>query len=393
MLSGASLATLMLLGACSKPAEKTEEIRPVRAITLASEQFDVLAEFSGEVRPRVESRLAFRVGGKIVARKVDPGTLVKKGQVLLQLDAQDLQLVRVQANAGMKAAESNRDLAAAEFKRYQDLREKNFVSQAVLDAKATASKAAQSSFEQAEAAYRAQSNQADYTTLVADVDGVVTSVDAEAGQVVAAGTPVVRVARLGEKEILIGIPENKVAALRKVADVRVRLWSNPDAVIAGTLREVAPIADPATRTYLARVAIPGADDEVGLGMTAYVSFIAKTPNATMKVPLTALVRDKAATAVWIIENGAVRLVPVQVAGPSGNDLLLSGGVTAGQTIVTAGANLLKQGQKVTVLGEDVVAKVAPAALPAILPKEGAKAAAGKVPDSAAVAVPAAGGAK
>ena len=356
-----SLAAVLLLGACSKPVEKTEEIRPVRAIKLASEQFDVLAEFSGEVRPRVESRLGFRVAGKIVSRKVDPGTIVKQGQVLLQLDPQDLQLAQVQASAGMKAAESNRDLAAAEFKRYFDLREKNFVSQAVLDAKLTANKAAQASFEQAEAAYRNQANQSNYTTLVSDVDGVVTSVDAEAGQVVTAGTPVVRVARLGEKEIIIGIPENKVAALRKVSDVRVRMWSTPNDSIVGTIREIAPIADPVTRTYMAKIAIPTATDAVGLGMTAYVSFVAKTPNAMIKVPLTALVRDKDSSAVWIIENGAVKLVPVQVAGPSGNDLLLASGVVAGQTVVTAGASLLKPGQKVSVLGDDIVAKVAPVA--------------------------------
>ncbi len=361
ILSVASIALLLLLGACSKPVEKTEEIHPVRALKLATEQFDVLAEFSGEVRPRVESRLGFRVGGKIVARKVDPGMIVKQGQVLLQLDPQDLQLAQVQANAGMKAAESNRDLAAAELKRYLDLREKNFVSQAVLDAKASANKAAQASFEQAEAAYRNQANQANYTTLVSDVDGIVTSVDAEAGQVVAAGAPVVRVARLGEKEILIGIPENKVAALRKVSDVRVRLWATPNASIVGAIREIAPIADPVTRTYTAKIAIPTATEEVGLGMTAYVSFIVKTPNASIKVPLTALVRDKDNNAVWVIENGAVRLVPVQVTGPSGNDVLLSSGVVAGQTIVTAGANLLKPGQKVTVLGDDVVANTVPAA--------------------------------
>ncbi len=363
-----SVAAVLLLGACSKPVEKTEEIRPVRAIKLASEQFDVLAEFSGEVRPRVESRLGFRVGGKIVARKVDPGTIVKQGQVLLQLDPQDLQLAQVQASAGMKAAESNRDLAAAEFKRYLDLREKNFVSQAVLDAKLTANKAAQASFEQAEAAYRNQANQSNYTTLVSDVDGIVTSVDAEAGQVVTAGTPVVRVARLGEKEIIIGIPENKVAALRKVSDVRVRLWATPNDSIAGTIREIAPIADPVTRTYMAKIAIPTATDAVGLGMTAYVSFVAKTPNAMIKVPLTALVRDKANSAVWIIENGAVKLVPVKVAGPSGNELLLASGVSAGQTVVTAGASLLKPGQKVTVLGDDIVTNVAPVSATASAPK-------------------------
>lgn len=346
----------ILLAGCSKPVEKAEDVRPVRAVRLAADNIDVVAEFPGDVRARVESRLGFRVGGKIVTRKVDVGTLVKQGQVLMQLDPQDLQLAQAQANAGLKAAESNRDLAKAEMKRYQELREKNFVSQAVLDGKETAFKAAQASYDQALAAYRNQSNQAGYANLVSDVDGVVTSVDAEVGQVVAAGNPVVRVARAGEKEIVIGIPEDKVDTLRRITDVRVRTWAKPNEIIPGKLRELSPVADPATRTYTARISIPNASDDIKLGMTAYVTFAAKTQHAMIKLPLTALFQDKAATSVWMIENGSVKLVPVQVAGTSGNDILVAGGIAPGQTIVTAGVNLLKPGQKVKILGDDPSAK-------------------------------------
>lgn len=348
-------STAVLLAGCSKPAEKVEDIRPVRVVRLAADNVDVAAEFSGEVRARVESRLGFRVGGKIVSRKVDVGSVVKRGQVLMQLDPQDLQLAQAQANAGLKAAESNRDLAKAEMKRYQELREKNFVSQAVLDGKETAFKAAQASYEQALAAYRNQSNQAGYTTLVSDVDGVVTGVDAEVGQVVAAGSPVVRVAQAGEKEIVIGIPEDKVDTLRRITDVRVRIWARPNESIPGKLRELSPVADPATRTYTAKISIPNAPEGVKLGMTAYVTFAAKTPNAMIKLPLNALFQQKSATSVWVVENGSVKLVPVQVAGTAGNDILVSGGVAPGQTIVTAGVNLLKAGQKVKILGGEPVA--------------------------------------
>lgn len=358
-VSGAELlaaALLIILAGCSKPVEKTEDIRPVRAIVLRADQVDVIAEFPGEVRARIESRLGFRVGGKIVARKVDVGTLVKRGQVLMRLDPQDLQLVQAQANAGLKSAESNLALTKAEFNRYQDLRQKNFVSQAALDVKEMAYKAAQANHDQALAAYKNQSNQTGYATLVSDVDGVVTSVDAEVGQVVASGNPVVRVAQTGEKEIVIGIPEGKVDALRRISDVRVRIWADPDNVIAGKIRELSPIADPATRTYTAKIAIPQAPADVRLGMTAYVAFAAKTPNAMIKVPLTAIFQEKATTAVWVVENGAVRMVPVQLAAAAGNDILLAGGVTEGQTIVTAGVNSLKPGQKVKILGDDPIAK-------------------------------------
>lgn len=341
---------------CSKPVEKTEDIRPVRAMTLANSNVDVIAEFPGEVRARVESRLGFRVGGKIVARKVDAGAIVKRGQVLMQLDQQDLKLVQAQADAALKAADSNLALASAEFNRYKDLRAKNFVSQAVLDAKEAAYKAAQSSHDQAQAAYRNQANQAGYATLVSDVDGVVTSVEAEAGQVVAAGSTVVRVAQAGEKEIVIGIPENKVESLRRISDVRVRIWANPNGIIPGKIRELSPIADPVTRTYTAKVSIPNAPADVRLGMTAYVSFADKSPDPMIKVPLSALFQDKAASAVWIVDGGTVRLVPVQIAGSTGNDILISGGVVPGQTIVTAGVNMLKPGQKVKILGDDSVAR-------------------------------------
>jgi multidrug efflux system membrane fusion protein len=343
-------ACALLLAACSKEAPKTEDIRPVRAMVLQSSDIDVNAEFSGEVRARVESRLGFRVGGKIVSRKVDVGTVVKRGQVLMELDPQDLKLSQAQALAALRAAETSRDLASAELKRYQELRDKNFVSQAILDAKLSAAKSAQAQVDSAQAAYRGMSNQAGYATLESDIDGVVTAVDAEVGQVVAPGTPVVRVAKTDEKEIVFGVPEDKVDTLREILDVHVRLWASPDKSVPGKIREISPVADPSTRTYAFRVSIPASMSEAKLGMTALVAFASRTPQPQIKVPLTALFHEKAATSVWVVENGAVRLVPVTVSGVSGNDIVLGSGVKPGQTVVTAGVNLLKPGQKVTILG-------------------------------------------
>ncbi|MBB3119992.1 efflux RND transporter periplasmic adaptor subunit [Pseudoduganella violacea] len=345
----AMAAAAVLLAACSKPAEKTEDIRPVRAIVLQSSDVDVNAEFSGEVRPRVESRLGFRVGGKIISRKVDVGTPVKRGQVLMQLDPQDLRLAQTQAMASLRAAETNRDFALAELKRYQELREKNFVSQAILDSKSSAYKAAEATVDSSKAVLAGQANQTGYSTLEADIDGVVTAVDAEVGQVVAPGTPVVRVAKSGEKEIVIGVPEDKVDVLRKIEDVQVRLWANPNEAAPGKIREVSPVADPATRTYTFKVTIPPSMADAKLGMTASVQFASKTPAPQIKVPLTALFHEKSATSVWVVENGAVKLVPVTVGGAAGNELVLNSGVKAGQQVVTAGVHLLKPGQKVKVL--------------------------------------------
>lgn len=350
------------LSACSKPAQQVDDVRPVRAIVLSSSNVDVNAEFAGEVVPRVVSQLGFRVGGKIVARKVDVGTVVKRGQVLMQLDPQDLQLSQAQAKASLASAETNRDLARAELKRYQDLREKNFVSQTVLDSKDATYKAAQSNVDAAQAAYRGQANQSGYANLIADVDGVVTQIDAEAGQVVAAGTPVVQVARSGDKEIAIGLPEDKVETMRGVKDVVVRLWADPSQALAGKIREISPVADAATRTYQAKVTIADVP-QARLGMTAVVQFASQTATPQIRVPLTALFNEKSQSSVWVVENGAVQRVAVTVGGVAGNDLLLTSGVKAGQTVVTAGANLLKPGQKVSILGTGL-APMAGSAVPA-----------------------------
>ncbi|WP_229217409.1 efflux RND transporter periplasmic adaptor subunit [Massilia forsythiae] len=344
-----------LLAACSKPAPPVADVRPVRAATLAAANGDVSAVFSGDVRPRYESGLGFRVGGKISARKVDVGTVVKRGQLLMQLDPQDLRLGQAQAQANLRAAQTTLDLARAELKRYQDLRAQNFVSQAVLDQKAAALRSGEASVEAARAALGEQANQARYANLEADADGVVTAIDAEVGQVVQAGAPVLRVARTDEKEVVIGVPEDQVSHIRKVDDVKVRLWADPGRSIRGSIREVAPMADAATRTYAVKVSVPARDD-VRMGMTAAVELVRRGGAGAagqVRAPLSALYQDKGATSVWVIENDAVKLTPVRVGGVVDNDVLLAQGVRPGQVVVTAGVNLLKEGQKVRILRADV----------------------------------------
>lgn len=346
------LISVLALAACSKPVEKTADIRPVRAMTVTSGLADGALELSGEVRPRIESRLGFRVGGKIISRKVELGNVVKRGQVLMQLDVQDLALAETQTKAALNAAESNRDLAKAELKRYQELRAKNFVATTVLDAKDVAFKSAQSTYEQALAAYKNQSNQTGYASLVTDVDGVVTGVDAEVGQVVSAGTPVIRVAQSGEMDVVVGVPENKVNMIRQMTDVQVALWAQSGQKLAGKLRELSPIADPVTRTYQAKVSLPADAKDVRLGMTANVSFSVPDPKPVFRLPMTALLQEKGISSVWIVQEGKVKLIPVQLSGTSGEDILVSSGISVGQQIVTAGVHQLKAGQQVTILGKD-----------------------------------------
>jgi len=355
-----ALALAASLAACSKAPEKTQDIRPVRAITLSAAQQQVVAEYSGSVQARVQSQLGFRVSGKIQQRKVDVGSIVKPGQVLMQLDPQDLQLAQTQAQANLKAAQSNYELANFELKRYEDLRKTNAISQSALDAKKTSFDAAKASWEQAQAAFKTQSNQAAYATLVSDVAGVVTAIDAEVGQVVAAGTPVVQVAKAGELEVVVGVPENSVDVVTRANEVQIRLWADKRVVITGKIRELSPVADPATRTFTAKVAItdPQQAQRVKLGMTASVQFSLSTPGSFVKVPLTSLYQNKGATSVWVVEQGKVKLVPVQVVGVNGNDILLGSGVSAGQTVVTAGVHVLNPGQQVSVLPQEPEAPAA-----------------------------------
>jgi len=350
----ASMLLCLLLASCSRPVEKVEEIRPVRAMVVAAGTGKTIIELAGEIQPRYESQLGFRVGGKLIARKVEVGTLVKRGQVLMQLDPLDLQLAQSQAKAAVSATESTLALAKADLDRYRELRQKNFVSQALLDAKEAAYKSATASHEQANAGLKVQSNQSSYSTLYADADGVITAVQAEVGQVVAAGTPVVKLARTAEKEVRVSIPEDQIEVLRQVTDLAVKTWANSNVAISGRLRELSPIADPATRTYTAKISLPRAGPEIRLGMTATVQFAAPALPG-IHLPMTALVNSKEGTAVWVVESGVVKLVPVQVASATGTEVLVAQGLSAGQSVVTAGVNQLRPGQKVSLLGQELSA--------------------------------------
>ncbi len=350
----ASMLLCLLLASCSRPVEKVEEIRPVRAMVVAAGTGKTIIELAGEIQPRYESQLGFRVGGKLIARKVEVGTLVKRGQVLMQLDPLDLQLAQSQAKAAVSATESTLALAKADVDRYRELRQKNFVSQALLDAKEAAYKSAIASHEQANAGLKVQSNQSSYSTLYADADGVITAVQAEVGQVVAAGTPVVKLARTAEKEVRVSIPEDQIEVLRQVTDLAVKTWANSNVAISGRLRELSPIADPATRTYTAKISLPRAGPEIRLGMTATVQFAAPALPG-IHLPMTALVNSKEGTAVWVVESGVVKLVPVQVASATGTEVLVAQGLSAGQSVVTAGVNQLRPGQKVSLLGQELSA--------------------------------------
>ena len=365
----------LIAAGCSSgdKGDKTAVVRPVMAMTVGAGDSAAGAVYSGEIRARHEGDLGFRVPGKITARVVDVGTNVKKGQVLARLDPTDNQMNADASRAAVAAAKTDLQFASAELDRYKTLFEKNFVAKTVLEQKSATYDAAKSRLDQAESQAGITRNQVGYTTLVTDQDGVITAVLAEAGQVVGAGQPVMRLARPEEKEVLISIPETRLAATRAAKEVAVRLWANPEKIYRGHVREVAPSADAGTRTFATRVSIVGADATVALGMTANVLFPsgpATTGNAAGKsaaagfvIPLTALSREGDKTAVWIIDakSNQVALRPVTVKQYREDGIVIGSGLAAGDLIAVAGVHKLVAGQTVRPVSAQTASAVVPAA--------------------------------
>ncbi len=350
------VASVLLLLGCTQAQEAKQVVRAVQTQVASATPLADATVYSGEVRARFEADLGFRISGKITARLVDVGAVVRKGQPLARLDPSDNQMSADAARAAVSAARTDQQFAQAELERYRNLAEKNFVSKTVLDQKQATLDAARARLDQTEAQLALSRNQLAYTTLVSDQDGVVTAVNGEAGQVVAAGQPVVRVARTGEKEVLVSIPETRLASTRAAKSLLIRLWSEPDRTYKGALRELSPVADPATRTFAARVSILNAGPEVALGMTANVLLPGNSPGAgreAIVLPLTALYRKDDKAAVWVVEpkSGQVALKPVTVGHYRETGVEILQGVSAGDVVVTAGVNKLVAGQVVRVLAQ------------------------------------------
>ncbi|PIF78547.1 RND family efflux transporter MFP subunit [Variovorax sp. 54] len=344
------LLPAIFLAGCSPKPPAQEPVRAVKFVTVGTSDYDAQPEFSAEVRARVESRLGFRVAGKITRRQAELGQHVQAGQVLAQLDPQDYRLAAEAARAQQAAAQTNRDLAAADLKRYTELRSQNFISGAELERRETTWKAAQAQFEQAQAQLASQGNQASYTTLVADVAGVITAIEAEPGQVVQAGTPVVRIAQDGARDVVFAVPEDRAALIKSGSPVAVRGWSGGE-VLQGKVREVAASADAVTRTYSVKVSIDAATSPA-LGATVYArpQALARTDVAVIKLPTSALRQEGKGSAVWVLEKDSmtVRSQPVQVVTADGNEAVIGAGLAPGMMVVAAGVHVLSPGQKVTV---------------------------------------------
>jgi multidrug efflux system membrane fusion protein len=332
--------------ACHAPEAPVVSARPVAVIAPQALRDAGSAEFyPGTVRARVESALSFRVAGKIIERRVDIGAQVRKGDVLAVLDPIDARLNVQAAESSVAAAEADARLAESEFQRHVDLNQRGFVSASLLDLRRNQMELAQARLKQARSQLAVSRNQAAYTSLVADADGLVTQVQADAGRVVAAGEPVLGFARNGEREVRINVPEGAaVERLRSAPSLRVSLWAQPGKLYEARVREIAGSADASTRTHEARISIVNADDAVKLGMTASVQVGTPAEEPLWRLPLTAVGDSSGTPVVWRVIAAGEQLqaqpLPVKVVQLLNDAVIIAGDIKPDDRLISAGVHLL-----------------------------------------------------
>lgn len=344
-----TMALALLLSACSRPEAPPELIRTVHTLVVAPAAVAGRLEYAADIRARTETRLGFRVGGKLLHRSAEVGQRVRAGEVLARLDPEDLRLAQDAAQAAVRLAQVNHDFSQADLKRFKELRDQGFISGAELDRRETTLKAAAAQLDQARAQAAAQGNQAAHTVLTAPAAGVVVGVDAEPGAVLAAGAPVLRLALDGPRDAVFAVPEDLMAAIKpligKPAAVSVKAWGQADRLPA-TVREVAAAADPATRTFQVKAEL--AASALQLGQTATVFIDQPRREAVTLLPLAAVKEHQGRSAVWVVDTDkqVVRTRAIVLGGVQGNEVIVSGGLAPGERVVVAGVHVLTEGQQV-----------------------------------------------
>src|SRR3954449_6299723 len=351
LLAGALLAlmAIALAGCNDKAAEKPNPGRPVLVATVKYEAASPERSFVGTIKPRIETDMGFRVPGKVAKRLVEVGQTVDVGQPLAMLDEVDLKLQAEQAEAEFRAATGVLAQASAAETRAKELRAKGWTTDAQMDQAKASADEARARLNRAERSVELTRNSLSYATLISDTRGVVTATLIEPGVVVAAGQAAIRVARFAEKEAVVAIPETLLERA-KTGSAYVTLWSEADKKYAAKLREIAPAADPATRTYLAKFSLPDAGDNVSLGMTATLTLADPETMRVARLPLSALFSSGGDSSLYVVDDaGELALKPVAVKSYESNDVVISGGVNEGAKVVVLGVQKLDPSQKVRVV--------------------------------------------
>ncbi len=351
IVSCSAILTLLLsfgLTGCSTTEIVKEEIPLVRSQIVQMGTAGQVANYSGEVRGRYETQLAFQVSGKIIKRNVELGSIVHAGDVLMEIDGKDIvQTVNISA-AQVASAQSQLNLTETNLERYRTLYTQGAISSAQLDQYQNAYEVALAAVRQSSAQYNQGANQLSYSALVADSNGVISSINAEAGQVVSAGQSILTLVKDGEREIEINVPENQIERMRSAQQLRINFWALPGVIVDGKVREISPVANQVSRTYKVRVSLVNPPANVNLGMTANVVVANATNQPLVYIPLTAIYQTGTTPNVWIIKDGVVSLHPIKVGTFGDGNIQVIEGLQDGDVVVTAGVQKLRDGQKVRI---------------------------------------------
>lgn len=344
-------AAVFLSGALGNKKNVSEQPPRVRTTTVKMSGATQSAKYAGEVRGRYESQLAFQVSGKIIRRHVELGSMVDAGSLLMEIDPKDVQQTVNITAAQVLSAQSQLKLAENNLKRYQTLFAQGAVSRIVLEQYENAYAAAVAASRMASAQNSQGTNQLDYTALRATKAGVISAINVESGQVVAAGQAVVTLVQDGEREIEIDVPENRYEEILNARDIKVTFWALPNRVVEGKVREISPMAEKTSRTYKVRIQLINPPAELKLGMTASVSTAINNSAVTTHIPLSAIYQTGSEPAVWLVKNGVVTLRALKLGNFGDSSVQVLSGLNDQDTIVTAGVHKLKEGQKVRLAGE------------------------------------------
>ncbi|MGP1716912.1 MAG: efflux RND transporter periplasmic adaptor subunit [Methylophilus sp.] len=340
------MAVAALLAACHKESQEVAAPRPVWVMTVGAADHQVGGSYTGEVRSRYESNIGFRIAGKITERAVNVGDQVKKGQLIARLDPNDSRLNAQAATADVQTAQANLALAQSELERRQQLYRQQFISRSALDSYETQVKTAQARVTQAQSQAAVSHHQTAYTQLLADRAGVIGMIQAEPGQVVAAGQTVAQIYDLQTLEVQIAVPETSIDRLQVGDHAQVTLTEAAQAY-AARIREISPAANNQTHAFDLRIQLLQPDPRIKLGMTAQVAFT--QTNATQKiiVPATAVTQQGGQAIVWVITNNNQahkRVVTTGALDETGVEI--TSGLQAQETIATIGVHTLTEGMQV-----------------------------------------------
>jgi RND family efflux transporter MFP subunit len=354
LLAGAAMAGWVFSARSPDKAQADGKglARPVQVARVHYAPLNPPRVLVGTVRARVESDIGFRVAGKIGLRKVQAGDRVKAGAVLAALDDTDLRLARESAEAELAAARSSAKQAELERDRIADLRRKGWSTEQAAERQNAVYDEASGRVSRAQRQVEISTNAQSYAELRAEADGVVIGVFAEAGQVVAAGQTVLRLARDGDREAQVAVPEQDLDFARR-AGATAALWSDATVLFPAALRELSPNADAATRTFQARYTITGLAPDAPLGMTATLTLTAGGGKKGARLPLAAILNEGGGAEVYVVEtsSGQLQRRPVTVLTYDARHAVVGEGLAEGDLVVTLGVHTLRAGLKVRPLPE------------------------------------------